>query len=52
MGISRFKVIPVIFPRKDFKMEKIDGRSVQLQPCHPAMNCGASLLAKHFASYT
>ena len=25
MGISRFKVIPVIFPRKDFKMEKLMG---------------------------
>ena len=24
-GISRFKVIPAIFPRKDFKMEKLDG---------------------------
>ena len=23
MGISRFKVISVIFPRKDFKMEKL-----------------------------
>ena len=25
MGISRFKVIPAIFPRKDFKIEKLDG---------------------------
>ena len=25
MGISRFKVIPVIFPEKNFKMEKLIG---------------------------
>jgi len=25
MGISRFKVIPVIFPEKNFKMEKLMG---------------------------
>jgi len=25
MGISRFKVIPVIFPEKNFKIEKLMG---------------------------